>query len=382
MEPKRSWWQQIKIHPVRTVLMALLAVVIVLIILSILGYIFNWDWTGLNGSKNISTATTSPPKFTTTVTYLPGKTLWDWLQLLIIPVVLAGAGYAINLTISRSEQEATKQRADSERESSDKRAKTERDIALDNQREVALKDYIDKMSDLILNGKLLESQEDAPVRKIARVRTKDLLRRLDDDRWRQPYKRRKADRDEKQLIKLNVGRKVSIILFLHEYGLVDKGNSIVFLKGTDLSEANFRGADLRGINLGGTYMFRSILVSADFSDADMRRAMLSRADLSSVNLSGADLSRADLSSSFLGEANLGNTNLSGANLNGAALSKAYLGGADLSGADLRGATMYDTKLIGANLSGADLNGAKVTPEQLSKAKSLKGATMPDGSIHE
>ena len=47
----RSWLQQIKIHPVRTVLMALLAVVIVLIILIILGYIFNWDWTGLMDIK-------------------------------------------------------------------------------------------------------------------------------------------------------------------------------------------------------------------------------------------------------------------------------------------------------------------------------------------
>jgi hypothetical protein len=44
MGARRSWRQQIKTHPVRTVLMALLAVVIVLIILSILGYIFNWDW--------------------------------------------------------------------------------------------------------------------------------------------------------------------------------------------------------------------------------------------------------------------------------------------------------------------------------------------------
>jgi hypothetical protein len=47
------------------------------------------------------------------------KTLWDWLQLLIIPAVLAVGGYIINLTISRSEQEATKQRAQSEREAVD-----------------------------------------------------------------------------------------------------------------------------------------------------------------------------------------------------------------------------------------------------------------------
>jgi hypothetical protein len=29
------------------------------------------------------------------------KTLWDWMQLLVIPVVLAGGGYLFNLTLSR-----------------------------------------------------------------------------------------------------------------------------------------------------------------------------------------------------------------------------------------------------------------------------------------
>ena len=32
--------------------------------------------------------------------------------------------------------------------------------------------------------------------------------------------------------------------------------------------------------------------------------------------------------------------------------------------------------------GANLKDAKVAPEQLAQAKSLKGATMPDGTIHE
>ena len=47
-ESRSPQWGQIKIHPVRTVLIALLAVIIVLIILSIVGYIFNWSWTGLS----------------------------------------------------------------------------------------------------------------------------------------------------------------------------------------------------------------------------------------------------------------------------------------------------------------------------------------------
>jgi hypothetical protein len=153
MRTKRSWWQQIRTHPVSTALIALLAVVIILIILSILGYIFNWGWTGLNATDFTST----PPKITRTIAYQPGKTLWDWLQLLIIPAVLAVAGYVINLTISRSEQEATEQRAKSERDAAEKRAETEREIALDNQRETALKEYIDKMSELVLHEGLLES---------------------------------------------------------------------------------------------------------------------------------------------------------------------------------------------------------------------------------
>ena len=36
----------------------------------------------------------------------------------------------------------------------------------------------------------------------------------------------------------------------------------------------------------------------------------------------------------------------------------------------------------ADLSGANLEGAKVTLEQLDQAKSLKGATLPDGTVHE
>ena len=48
--------------------------------------------------------------------------------------------------------------------------------------------------------------------------------------------------------------------------------------------------------------------------------------------------------------------------------------------------LIETILIEANLDGtsfseSDLTGAKVTQDQLKQARSLKGATMPDGSIH-
>ncbi|MGZ3611524.1 MAG: hypothetical protein ACXVBU_15830, partial [Ktedonobacteraceae bacterium] len=62
------------------------------------------------------------------VLIVQGKTLWDWLQLLIIPVVLALGGYLFTYTTGR----------------------TEREIASDRQCEEALQAYIDKISELLL----------------------------------------------------------------------------------------------------------------------------------------------------------------------------------------------------------------------------------------
>ena len=55
--------------------------------------------------------------------------------------------------------------------------------------------------------------------------------------------------------------------------------------------------------------------------------------------------------------------------------------ADLSDIFLSGANLKSTYLSNTNLTGANLFGAEMSTEQLDKAKSLKGATMPDGSIH-
>src|SRR6266516_4333272 len=76
-------------------------------------------------------------------------------------------------------------------------------------------------------------------------------------------------------------------------------------------------------------------------------------------------------------------------LDGANLCGANLSGADLRYADVRETNLDRAKLWGANLWRADLGGASLSEtnskddiEQLEKqAKSLKGATMPDGSIH-
>src|SRR6266516_7705048 len=83
-----SLWRQVKQHLVTVlVIAAILAVVIALIII---GYRF--DWTGFNGNSK------------------SGKTLWDWLRLLIIPLALAVIALVFQLANTRTERQIAKQR--------------------------------------------------------------------------------------------------------------------------------------------------------------------------------------------------------------------------------------------------------------------------------
>ena len=77
------------------------------------------------------------------------------------------------------------------------------------------------------------------------------------------------------------------------------------------------------------------------------------------------------------EVNLSHARLKGACMRGAQLRGATLSGADLEEADLEGAILFEADLTGANLNKA----VGTSNEQLNQAKSLQGATMPDGLIH-
>jgi len=80
-----------------------------------------------------------------------------------------------------------------------------------------------------------------------------------------------------------------------------------------------------------------------------------------------------------------------ADLSGADLTGADLRDADLAGTNLHRAALYYAKVMGADLREAYLNEAalnyanltntEVTQKQLEACRSLKGATMPDGSQH-
>jgi uncharacterized protein YjbI with pentapeptide repeats len=301
-----SGWKIIKQH--RVPILVVTIILVVAIALIILGYRF--DWTGFNGNNK------------------SGKTLWDWMQLLFIPVVLAVAGFLFN----HRERKAAELRADNEREIEQQRAKAEQELASDRQREDLLQAYLDRMSELLLKEKLRSSEVDDEVRNVARVRTITVLTQLD-------------------------ARRIGYVFaFLREAGLMSttSNSNVVSLKDADLHAVKWSQVILTLANLSGAIIFE---------------ANLSNADLSEANLSEANLVEADLSGAYLGRADLSRANLLGADLSQALLYEANLSQADLSQ---------------ANLSKANLKDAMgVTVEELEKqAKSLKGATMPDGSIHE
>jgi uncharacterized protein YjbI with pentapeptide repeats len=147
------------------------------------------------------------------------------------------------------------------------------------------------------------------------------------------------------------------------------------LQWAELPEANLQGANLREANLQ-----RADLEGANLQKADLDRANLQGANLRDANLQGADLQRANLKGANLRRAVLEEAELGSANLQGADLTMANLQEAFLRRANLQEAFLSRVNLQGTDLQRANLRGAReITRDQMREARTLKGATLPDGA---
>jgi hypothetical protein len=268
-----------------------------------LGY--HWEWTGF-----------------------PQKKLFDWIQILVIPVAVAVGTFVLNRTAEKRDEAARQaqkerdeaaQKAQKERDEAAQKAQKERDEEISAQRtqDAALQTYLDRMSLMLVERPLLTARPGEPLSVVARALTLTILGRLDG------YRKR------------------AVLEFLYEAGLINRDQSV--------------------IDLGDTYpranrMMATLGLEPGFESAQLQAATLARSHLRAAHLEGA-------------------------NLEGANLQAANLQGADLQGADLRAAHLEGAELLEADLRGADLQGAIVGDEQLAGALSLQGATMPDGSKH-
>jgi hypothetical protein len=184
----------------RLFLILLLGALIGLLILILIGgYAFGWNRTGFGEYRTPLLQNISVER---------PKTLWDWLDLLIIPVTLAIVVYFLN----RSERST-------DRKIASENAQLQREIAIDNQFETRMQSYFDKMSDLLLANSLRNSTIDDEVIAVAQTRTLSILRAVDAE------------------------RQVLILRFLKVSKLIDVDNPII-----KLSKVNISRADLRHLN--------------------------------------------------------------------------------------------------------------------------------------
>lgn len=355
-----SW---VKKHPLLFIIFACLFLGLILIVLWATNPSHSPTWTGFGSFQD------------------PGgnwereKTLWDWMNLLIVPMALAVGAYILNRAERASEQQ----------------------IARDRMLESALQDYLDKMTELLLKENLRDSQNDDEARSIARSRTLTALRILDNS------------------------RKGVLLRFLHESGLISQ-KPVIKLKGADLTDIDLKKANLSDANISRSTITsgnleQARLIEADFSYCRIEKALFVRSSLLGANLTltkgdGANFTRSTLAnanfdssslkkasfvsahgikanfqSAQLQQANFSNANLKEANFNRANLENANLENANLTnanlcGVNLKNANLKGTILDGANLSFANLEKAKVKPSQLEKVSSLSVTIMMSGKLYQ
>jgi hypothetical protein len=183
-----------------------------------------------------------------------GKTLWDWMSLLIVPLVIVAATAVLSYFESEREnrradalRKAETERADALAEAESRRLQAQQRIEDDRVQESVLQSYIQDMTGLLLDKGLATSKLDDPVRQIARSRTLTAVRQLGGD------------------------RKGVLLQFLYESNLIRKIDPIVRLNGANLRDIDLRrdliqdesftivgaelgGVDLSGVNLGFAHL--------------------------------------------------------------------------------------------------------------------------------
>jgi len=312
---REVWRQPRRIISWLVAVAAIIAVFVAMVFLILYGYRFSF--TGFNAPPAANPQ--QPPT---------AKTLWDWLNLLVVPAVLAVGGFLFNRFL-------------------DQRSKS---IAADQQREDAWQGYLDKMSELLTTQQLKESKPDSPVRNVATARTLAVLPGLD------PI------------------RKGRVLRFLYDSGLIFKHdrnsphdhNPIVKLSGANFSNINIHETklDKRYVQETGS---RISLRGADLQGAIFRDASLQQIDLREACLDGAYISQADLHGTWFCQASMIKIRLYSSNLYRACLQKTLMYGADLRLAYLREADLREAHLEATKIHEQDVEAAKLTGANLQGA---------------
>jgi hypothetical protein len=233
------------------------------------------------------------------------KSFWDWLQLLIVPLMLAFGAFYLNYASETRDKQ----------------------IAEEGKQQELLKDYFSKMQTLILAEKTLPKSNNKPTgspsldqnqpklspesQAIARALTLAVLDELDGK------------------------RKGKVISYLADSKLIIEGPTL-----KSKSEINLEHANLKYIVLQDV-----VMPFVKINNADMTNARLDNVDLSNSDLADSDLSEATLKDVKLIEAKVYRVNFTKTNLTGVNFSNTDLNNSNFYNATLDNITFSSFTIL-------------------------------------
>jgi hypothetical protein len=256
------------------------------------------------------------------------KTLWDLIEIIVVPLTLAWVVVYLN-------------RASRERELriAEQAHKDDQQMSLDRNREATLQNYLAQMGKLLMDNGPVKIRAESEIRNVARAWTMTTVGILDGK------------------------RKGYLLQFLKEAGLIDRINTSIDLKGANLSNTNWVKGDLSSTNLRGVLFSGALLLEGNFQNAD-----LSEANMSHSHLTNANFTSSILRDALFGESDLLNADFSDAILDGASFFATQVG--------LSSPITDDYNVWGT------VSNSKVSMAQFKKARSLNGVILPDGRIYD
>lgn len=313
----------------------IIASIMALIFLALLGYRVYYTGFGPYTVSKSSTWETVPPKF-----------LWDWLELLIIPVILLFGTFFLSHSEEVTRREIAEKQREADQTIADKNNKAEQDRIIDRQREESLQEYINKMTELLLDNKLKDNNNKI-VADIARVKTMATVRVLDGK------------------------RKGLVLKFLFDSGLINGDKPIVnleyadfsgteysgaYLGGADLSKVDFSNAKLNGINLKKAKVKETIFRNADLSNGIFEETNFDHAEFTQTKAAGIHADNCIFSSIIFSETDLTNSLLTDCTFNSCKMMKPVFTSAKIinlssSPQEFREGKFNKSKISNANFKG-------------------------------
>jgi hypothetical protein len=244
------------------------------------------------------------------------KSFWDWLQLLIVPLMLAFAAFYLSYASETRDKEIA-----------EKRKEQELLIAEERKQQELLKDYFYKMQTLILAEKRLPKSNNKPTGSPS----------LDQN---QPKLSPESQAIAKALTfavldELDGKRKGKVISYLADSKLIIEDPTL-----KSKSEINLEHANLKDIVLQGV-----VMPFVKINNADMTNARLDNVDLSNSDLADSDLSEATLKNVKLIEAKVYRVNFTKTNLTGVNFSNTDLNNSNFYNATLDNITFSSFTIL-------------------------------------